>query len=51
MELGKIAYEAYLVSCGGKSIRGEELPTWDDQAPEIREHWTAAGNAVAAVFS
>jgi hypothetical protein len=46
MDLGQVAYEGYLVSCDGKSIRGEELPPWDGQAPELREHWRAAADAV-----
>jgi len=46
MDIGRVAYEGYLASCGGKSIRGEELPGWADQAPEIRAHWRAAADAV-----
>ncbi|MGH3220025.1 MAG: hypothetical protein ACRDPY_15195 [Streptosporangiaceae bacterium] len=44
---GQAAYEAYVASCGGKSIRGEDLPAWADQSPEIRAHWEAAAEAVA----
>ena len=43
---GQVAYEAYVESCGGKSIRGEEQPTWDGQAPQIRKHWESAARAV-----
>lgn len=43
---GQIAYEAYLESCGGKSIRGDDLPSWADQDPAIRAHWVAAAQAV-----
>ena len=46
MEPGQVAYEGYLVSCGRKSIHGEELPGWDGLAPEIRAHWRAAMDAV-----
>lgn len=46
MDLGRVAYEAYLVSCDGKSIRGEDLPSWDAQDPKIREHWRAAADGV-----
>ncbi len=45
-DLAKIAYEAYRESCGGRSIRGEALPEWEDQTPEIRSHWDAAAQAV-----
>ncbi len=44
--LGQAAYEAYVESCGGKSIRGEPLPSWDGQLPAIREHWEAAAEGV-----
>lgn len=43
---GQIAYEAYVASCGGRSIRGEQLPAWGDQDPAIQGHWQAAGLAV-----
>jgi hypothetical protein len=46
MDMGRAAYEAYVVSCGGRSVRGEPLPPWERQAPEIREHWRAAADAV-----
>ena len=39
------AYEAYVTSCGGKSVRGDDLPGWDDQSPELRGHWEAAARA------
>ena len=44
---GQIAYEAYVESCGGLSVRGEPLPSWADQYPGIRTHWDAAAQAVA----
>jgi hypothetical protein len=47
-DLGRIAYEAYVASCGGVSVRGEPLPSWEDQAPAIRAHWEAAALAVIA---
>ncbi len=46
--LGQAAYEAYAASCGGKSIHGEDLPSWGDQDPAIREHWCAAAEGVLA---
>jgi len=46
--LGQAAYEAYVEDCGGKSIRGESLPSWDGQDPAIREHWEAAAEGVLA---
>jgi len=44
---GQVAYDAYVRHCGGKSIRGEDLPAWHEQAEEIRGHWDAAAQAVA----
>lgn len=46
IDLGQVAYEGYLVSCEGKSIRGEVLPPWSEQEARIREHWRAAADAV-----
>lgn len=45
-DFGRIAYEAYVESCGGKSVRGDDLPSWADQAPAICAHWVAAAKAV-----
>ena len=42
----EIAYEAYVKSCGGKSIHGDDLPDWADQDPAIQAHWGAAARAV-----
>lgn len=47
IEVGEIAYEAYRRSCGGKSVRGDELPDWENLPYSIRIHWEAAGHAVA----
>jgi hypothetical protein len=43
---GQIAYEAYFDDCGGRSIKGEQLPLWEDQDTAIQRHWEAAGSAV-----
>jgi hypothetical protein len=46
-DLARIAYEAYLISCGGRSAwDGGQLPTWEEQSPEIRAHWDAAAQGV-----
>ncbi len=46
-ELGKIAYEAYCASTGGRSlVSGAQLPVWEQQAQEIRAAWNAAAAAV-----
>jgi len=49
-EAGQVAYEAYCEATGWKSlISGEALPTWTDQAAEIRRAWRAAAHAVLAI--
>jgi hypothetical protein len=45
---GRIAYEAYCESVGGLSIRGEPLPTYDQQNQKIIDAWQCAGQRVAA---
>lgn len=44
---GGLAYDAYYRSCKGKNVRGEPIPKWEDQTPEIRAHWYAAAKNVA----
>jgi hypothetical protein len=47
--LGRVAYEAYSASVGGKSVRGEKLPTWDEQVADnhdVAAAWCAAAQAV-----
>jgi hypothetical protein len=46
MDLGRVAYEAYVVSCDGKSVHGDPLPDWHRQHAVIRQHWRAAADAV-----
>lgn len=47
VDLGQVAYEGYCAVSDGKSlVSGESLPTWGEQAPEIREAWRAAADAV-----
>lgn len=43
---GGVAYDAYYRSCQGKNVRGEPIPTWANQTPEIRAHWYAAAKDV-----
>jgi hypothetical protein len=44
---GQLAYEAYAEHCGGRSVHGDPLPSWDGQSPVICGHWEAAAQAVA----
>lgn len=46
--LGCIAYEAYVAAVGGRSVKGDALPAWDDQDPRIAAAWCAVGQAVIA---
>ncbi|MFE5852003.1 hypothetical protein ACFQ61_02085 [Streptomyces sp. NPDC056500] len=44
--IGQAAYEAYAAAVGHTSVRGEPLPTWDEQAQPIRNAWQLAAEAV-----
>lgn len=46
-KLGEIAYNAYCARVGWKSVRGERLPTFVTQKPEVASAWIAAAKAVA----
>jgi hypothetical protein len=47
MTLGQIAYQGYIAFSRGRSlITGAGLPPWEDQRPDIRQAWEAAGTAV-----
>jgi hypothetical protein len=43
---GQVAYDAYAEDAGWKSIRGEDLPRWDQQDGLIQRHWDAAAQAI-----
>ena len=47
--LGRVAYDAYAAAVGGRSVRGEALPTWDEQVQDnhdVAAAWCAAAQAV-----
>lgn len=47
--LGQVAYEAYVAegqSAGRSSISHVELPSWDQQQPELQQRWEASAQAV-----
>lgn len=44
--LGRVAYDAYSAAVGGKSVRGEALPSWDNQDHDVAAAWCAAAQAV-----
>lgn len=46
MELGQVAYEAYVLLCGGYSVNGDALGAWHELAPELRAYWRGTANAV-----
>jgi hypothetical protein len=49
MELGRIAYESYCEYSEGVSlVSGAQLPSWEDQADDIKNAWIYATNAVAS---
>lgn len=45
-ELARAAYKAYCKSCGGVSIRGEYLPTWEELPAKIKSNWECAALAI-----
>jgi hypothetical protein len=48
LELGRIAYDAYVEDSGGRSlIHGVKLPEFDDLPSRVRRAWCAAGIHVA----
>jgi len=47
VDLGRIAYDAYLVASRGRSmVTAAALPAWENQSPEIRECWRMAADGV-----
>lgn len=47
---GRIGYEAYAESTGGKTWDGRDMPTWEQLAgntPKIATAWEAAAAAIA----
>jgi len=45
--LGEIAYIAYCNSVGWKSVKGDPLPSWNEQRESLKAAWHAAAGAVA----
>ena len=46
LDYGQVAYEAYVVAVGGRSVKGDPLPAWADQSKRIQGAWIAAADAV-----
>lgn len=47
--LGRVAYEAYSAAVDGQSVKGEALPSWDEQVKDnhdVAAAWCAAAQAV-----
>lgn len=51
MELGQIAFEAYVKSRGGKNHDGTDTPAWEDLGLGVQQGWQKAAEAVAAHVS
>lgn len=48
-ELGRLGYEAYKVSTGGKTFDGRDMPTFDqirERTPHVARAWEAAATAI-----
>lgn len=50
-ELGRVAYDGYCKARNWKSIRGEPLPHFEQQAPELQEAWIEAAKAVSRAIA
>ena len=46
--LGELAYSTYCAAVGGVSVKGDKLPTYDEQSPKIAEAWNLAAQSVVA---
>jgi hypothetical protein len=47
--LGRIAYEAYCINTGGRSLAtGDDLPPWEQLGDEYKTAWIAAAREVLA---
>ena len=45
-DYAKVAYDAYCESRGWVSVRGDALPQFEAQSPELQEAWASAARAV-----
>ncbi|MFI6249060.1 hypothetical protein [Streptomyces sp. NPDC051016] len=46
-ELARTAFAAYGKATGGKNVRGDAIPAWDDLGPTVQTAWEVAAEAVA----
>jgi len=46
IDIGRIAFEAYGVSVGGKTYNGKDIPKWEDVGKKVQDAWRAAAVAV-----
>ncbi len=48
-DVGKLGYEAYASSTGGKTFDGRDMPTWEDLPERIQRAWYAAASAIIMI--
>lgn len=49
MSSGRIGYEAYKASTGGKTFNGRDMPTWEqvqERTPHVAKAWNDAAEAM-----
>ena len=46
LDIGRIGFEAYSVSVGGKTYDGKDIPKWEDVGQRVQDAWRAAGIAI-----
>lgn len=50
MELGRIAFEAYVSAVNGVTYDNKPIPKWDDLPDHVKKGWGAAGLAATTAI-
>ena len=48
---GRMGYEEYAVSTGGKTYDGRDMPQWDDLPERIKSAWCAAASKILDTYA
>ncbi len=44
---GRLGYETYGMTTGGRTFDGRDMPKWDELPQRIRDAWCNAADAIA----
>jgi len=47
LDIGRIAFEAYAESVGGKTYDGKDIPKWESVGKTVQDGWRHAAVAVS----